>query len=326
MTLSDQHRLSVASNNATLRDIEQALLQTFGGVLAAALLLGLGGGLLVSSRFLGRVDRITSTAQLIMNGDLKQRIPLQSTNDDLDRLASTLNAMLDRINELMESLRQVSNDIAHDLRTPLSRMQQKLELAVSSNLPQEQLRKGMQAAISDTHEILGTFSALLRIAQIEAGTRKSEFARLNFSKILEQVVEDYEPVVEDNKRTLLANCAPELSLVGDRELLVQLLANLIENAIHHTPCHTQIQVSLTSKDDAIVLVVSDNGPGVPTAEFDRLFDRFYRVDRSRGGAGNGLGLSLVSAVSDLHNGTIKLRDNQPGLAVVISFPWHGPSS
>jgi signal transduction histidine kinase len=143
VTLGDQHRLSVASYNATLRDIEQALLQTFGGVLAAALFLGLGGGLLVSSRFLGRVDRITSTAQLIMNGDPKQRIPLRSTNDDLDRLAGTLNAMLDRINELMESLRQVSNDIAHDLRTPLSRMQQKLELAVASNFPEEQLRECM---------------------------------------------------------------------------------------------------------------------------------------------------------------------------------------
>jgi signal transduction histidine kinase len=161
---------------------------------------------------------------------------------------------------------------------------------------------------------------LLRIAQIEAGTRKSRFAKFDFSQLLTSVYEDFAPVIEDNSKTLMARFAPNLEIVDDRQLLTQLVVNLLENAIQHTPAGVHIVLNLVSKQNTVVLSVIDDEPGVPASDFDRLFHRFYRVDRSRSGTGNGLGLSLVRAVSDLHNGTIKFQDNKPGLLVELCLP------
>ena len=320
VALDDKHRLSVASSSAVLRDLERVFKEVFLAMLVASLVLGLGGGLLVSSRYLARIDRISSTAQSIIDGDLKQRIPLRSTSDELDRLAATLNSMLDRIHELMESLRQVSNDIAHDLRTPLSRLRQRLEGALAADLPAAAIRESLTAAIADTDSILETFGALLRIAQIETGTRKSGFQETDLGNVVETITDAYAPVLEEQCKRLELDVSQGITLFGDRELLTQLLANLIENAIQHTPEGTIVRIGLNRRGQDVLLTVADNGPGVPLDQRHRLFDRFYRGDPSRKTTGSGLGLSLVKAVADLHNATVDVRDNHPGLLVEIAFP------
>lgn len=320
VALDDKYKLSVASSAEILRDLEQVLMEVLGASLLASLLIGLGGGYWISSRYLARVDNIASTAQSIISGDLKQRIPVQSTNDELDRLAMTLNAMLDRMNELMESLRQVSNDIAHDLRTPLSRLRQRLESAHQSELSSAHTREKLNAAISDTDAILDTFSALLRIAQIEAGTRKSGFSRLDLSEVVANVGEAYAPAMQDEQKPLELNIDYGIQLNGDRELLTLLVANLIENSVRHTPTGTSVRIDLKHELDAVVLRFSDDGPGVPSDQRGKLLDRFYRADQSRNTPGSGLGLSLVKAVTDLHGATVGVTDNHPGLIIEIRFP------
>ena len=323
VALDDKYKLSVANNEVVLRDLESALAEVIAAILAASLLFGLVGGWIVSSRYLARIDRISETAQSIIAGDLTQRIPVNTSNDELDRLALTLNGMLERIGELMESLRQVSNDIAHDLRTPLSRLRQRLETASTSDSSSSEMRDSVAAAISDTDAILETFGALLRIAQIEAGTRKSGFVHLALSDLVQDVVEAYEPAIEDQDKHLVVKIEDDIAFAGDRDLLAQLVANLIENSLRHTPRNTTIRIELRRHSDGTHLVVADDGPGVPSDQKEKLFDRFYRSDQSRNTPGSGLGLSLVKAIADLHGSTIKLRDNLPGLAVEVSLPEVG---
>ena len=317
--LDDQSTLSVARSQSTVRDVERVVFEVIGWAFSATALLGLAGGLFVSSRFLSRVDSITTTAQSIIDGNLRQRIEVRATDDDLDRLSQTLNAMLDRIGELMDRLRQASNDIAHDLRTPLSRMRQRLEAALATAETADQLRDSISKAILDTDDILATFSALLRIAQIEAGTRKAAFAEIDFTRLVEDVVEAFAPSIQDEDMYLSTHLVGGIRLSGDRELLTQLIANLLENAIRHTPAGTTISVSLAHAAGKTVLSVGDTGPGVPKEVHGRLFDRFFRLDRSRTTSGSGLGLSLVKVIADLHGATIALADNQPGLRVEITF-------
>ncbi len=312
--------LSVGRSLSSIYDVEDLVLEAFAWATAATLVLGLAGGLLVSSRFLARVDSMASAAEAIIDGNLKRRLPVFRHDDDLDFLALTLNRMLDRINELMESVRQVSNDIAHDLRTPLSRLRQRLEAALATELAPDGLREAISDAIGQTDGILSTFGALLRIAHIEAGTRRSAFAPLDFSALAADVADAFTPSIQDGGSCLLAAIDPGVNIVGDKELLTQLLANLLENAIRHTPSGTPIEVRLRSFPGAVVLTVADNGPGVPAEALERLFDRFYRPEKSRTTPGSGLGLSLVKAVANLHGARVLLRDNEPGLCVELRIP------
>ena len=323
IALDASSRLSVAADLSLVEDVERAVLEAFGGALAATVLLGLAGGLFISSRSLRRVDGITSTAQAIIAGNLKHRIPVRGTSDELDRLALTLNRMLDQINELMEGIRQVSSDIAHDLRTPLSRLRHRLEASLAAPRGPDDLRDAIAAAITDTDDLLTTFSALLRIAQIEAGTRRTGFADVDLSSLVTDVVEAFAPSIQDEGKVLRPSIQEHLHLVGDRELLTQLVANLIENAIRHTPSGTVIDIQLRSESAAPRLVVADNGPGVPANARDKLFDRFFRLERSRTTPGTGLGLSLVKAIAVLHSARIEVSDNQPGLRIEIVFPEQG---
>jgi signal transduction histidine kinase len=323
VALDSSAQLSVAADLSSVEDVERAVVEAFGGAFAATVLLALGGGLFVSSRFLRRVEGITSTAQAIIAGNLKHRIPVRGTSDDLDRLALTLNRMLDQIHELMEGIRQVSSDIAHDLRTPLSRLRHRLEASLAAPSNADELHNAIAAAIGDTDDLLATFSALLRIAQIEAGTRRTGFADVDLSSLVTDVVEAFAPSIQDEGKALRLSIQENLRLVGDRELLTQLVANLIENAIRHTPSGTAIEVTLRSQSAAPRLVVADNGPGVPAEARDKLFDRFFRLERSRTTPGTGLGLSLVKAVATLHGARIEVRDNKPGLGLEVIFPEQG---
>jgi signal transduction histidine kinase len=263
---------------------------------------------------------ITRTADAIIDGDLSRRIERTGAGDDFDHLSATLNAMLDRIEGLMENLRQVSSDIAHDLRTPLSRLRQDLEEAQKRELTAAEFKRVVEGAVAEADVLLETFSALLRIAQIEAGTRRSAFRPVDLSEVLRTVVEAYAPAIEESGRTLRAEIADGVQGNGDRGLLSQLFVNLIENALHHTPAGTAITLQLSRQTAGASAEVADTGPGIPPEERAKVFRRFYRLEHSRTTPGSGLGLSTVAAIVELHHAAIELIDNRPGLRVVIRFP------
>jgi signal transduction histidine kinase len=277
------------------------------------------GGFVLSLGFLRQVEAISNTAEAIIAGDLRRRIPMRNGGDELDRLAATLNRMLERISSLMESLRQVSNDIAHDLRTPLGRLRQQLEEIRRIPRAATEYEHAIDRAIGESDDILNTFGALLRIAQIESGARKSGFHRVDLTELVEQIADTYRPVAEDEGCVFVSVAARNLTVEGDRELLAQLIVNLLENAIAHTGTGTTVLLSLEHVGTQAILSVSDNGPGVPKEELQNIFKRFYRLEQSRGAPGNGLGLSLVDAIAGLHGVDLEASQNMPGLRVTLKF-------
>jgi signal transduction histidine kinase len=318
--LSPDLWLVVGDDVGRLRQLGDDFLRVFSIGLLLALTLAAGGGAAVSLTFLKRIDSITRTAEAIIEGDIGQRISLRGSGDDLDRLANTLNRMLDRIGLLMETLRHVSTDIAHDLRTPLSHLRHALDDARERASDIGEYKAAVERAVNETDAILETFSAILRIAQIESGSRRAGFRRINLSGIVSDVAQTFAPTAEEQGHALVPEIEKDLQIVGDRELITQLTANLIDNAIRHTPSGAKIWLRLSTKNDAVFLEVCDNGIGVPPSERDKIFNRFYRGEASRTTPGNGLGLSLVSAVASLHWATIAVLDNEPGLKVQVEFP------
>ena len=318
-------RVAVGDDVARIDDVQETVLTAFGWVAVLVAALGVGGGVLLSLGFLRRLDAITRTAEAIIAGDISQRVPLRGSGDDLDRLAATLNRMLDRIAALMESLRQVSSDIAHDLRTPLSRLCQGLNAVSGRGADIADYERAIERATAEAEGILATFGALLRIAQIEAGSRRSGFSAVDLAEVARTVVEVFEPVAQDRRHALHADIAPVAPIRGDRELLVQALVNLIENALRHTPEGCTVSVTLAMAGEAIDLAVADDGPGVPPDERARILDRFYRRETSRTTPGSGLGLSLVAAVAELHQAELRVEDAGPGLRVRLRFR-HRPAA
>ena len=290
--------------------------------LAALVPAGLGG-VLVSRNFLARTDAIASTCRAIMAGNLKNRIPVRGNQDELDLLAVTINQMLGRIDALMENLHQVTNDIAHDLRTPLTHLRNGLEQALSNAQTPEEHAAALKSGIAAADDILLLFRALLRLAQVEGGARRGDFISTDLTTLLGKVREVYSAVAEDTEHTLIVEAAPPCLVLGDKELLFQLLANLVENAIVHTPVGTRIIVSLEVGAETVEIHVRDNGPGVPSAEYAKLFQRFYRREASRSTPGHGLGLAVVSAVSELHGGTVRIEpvpEGHHGMDVHVTLP------
>lgn len=312
--------LMVGDDFGKVRGIGALILRTFGWVFLVSLSLAVAGGLLLASRFLKRIDIINRTAEAIIEGDLRQRIPRRAAPDDLDRLSATLNRMLDRTNDLMDSLRHVTSDIAHDLRTPLARLRNQLEDAKANATTPEAFQAAAEKAIGEVDGLLGTFSAILRIAQIESGSRKAGFKVFCLSEVAQDIYDSFADAVADGGRSLHADIAPGINLQGDQELIVQALVNLVENAVTHTPDGTRIELRLLQDGDRIRLGVADNGLGVPENALDRIFQRFVRLEQSRGAAGNGLGLSIVAAVAELHGGTVIAANNRPGLRVELDLP------
>lgn len=282
-------------------------------------ILALGGGLLIGGIFLRRMDRVNQALQRIMDGAQDERVPPIGMGAEFSRLTRNMNLMLDRTQALMDGLRQVSTDIAHDLRTPLGRLRQHLESMRDVSGP-EALEGAIDDALAQVDEVLATFHALLRIGQIEGGAGRARFEAVNLSAVMERVRLAYETATEDAGKVLSAQIAPDLMIRGDPQLLTQLFANLIENALQHAGDGTQISLQLAESDGAIVALVADNGPGVPASERGRVVRRFYRLDASRSTAGSGLGLSLVAAIAELHGVELRLRDNSPGLLVELHFP------
>ena len=296
----------------------EAIVQALAWGIAITVLLAAAGGVALGVGFLRRIEEINRTTRFIMDGDLGQRVPASGAGDEMDQLAVNLNAMLDRIQVLMESLKRVSDDIAHDLRTPLSRLRHQLE-AARGRMP----AGGdpiIEQSIAEVDAILETFSALLRISQIEAGARRAAFSEVSLEQLASAVCEAYAPVAEDRGQQLKTQLANVLPIHGDRELLTQMVANLIENSMRHCPANVDIVVGLEQEDGAPVLRVADTGPGIPAGEREKVFRRFYRLEASRTTPGSGLGLALVKAVADLHGASIEVSDNQPGLCVAVRFP------
>ncbi len=312
--------LLVGLADSELRELRLAIASAFFWVLLGTVTLALLAGSMMSFSVLGRVEAISRASLRIVAGELGQRIEIRGTNDEFDHLAAGLNAMLDRIQSLMDGLRQVSSDIAHDLRTPLSRHRQRLELARLQGQTADELRAALDHSIRDVDSILETFGALLRIAKIGSAAEVRQFAPIDLGELVEDVVEAYRAVADEQGQTLACSTRKPLPICGNRALLTQLIANVIENALTHTPSGTAIAVSAAIEAGVPVLSVRDSGPGVPPEFREKLFRPFYRLEASRTTPGTGLGLSLVAAIAGLHGARIELSDGNPGLLFRLIFP------
>lgn len=292
----------------------------------AVLLLVLAGlaAVLVTRRTVGRIEQINATSRAIMLSGLDQRIPLRGSHDEWDRVAENLNQMLDRIETLMGEVKQASDNVAHDLRTPLTRMRGRLEKAYHNQRNGEADAALIGDTIADLDAVLGMFASITRISEIESRARKSAFRALNLAEIASEVVELYDAAAEQ-VTTRLSLCGErEVPVTGDRDLLFDAIANLVDNAIKHGRAGGRVNVTCRSTNEGAAIVVSDDGPGIPADQRDHVFKRFYRLEQSRYTPGNGLGLNLVAAVARLHGAVIALHDNAPGLTVQLSFPSHLP--
>lgn len=289
-------------------------------------LLAIVGGLMVAIRAQRRLDGIANAMTAVSHGELQTRVPIRGNNDDIDTVSRQINEALDRLSTLVETMRQVSSDIAHELKTPLNRLKMHIEDAVDGGERGQDVTQSLDNAREEADQINATFEALLRISQIEAGARKSRFRQVNLTEILTTVVEIYTDVADDAGLVLIDQVDPgrEMLVSGDRELLTQMFVNLVENAIRHCPIGTRITISEQAYREGVTAVVADNGVGIPEDEREKVFRRLYRLDKSRTTSGSGLGLSLVKAIADLHSGRVELRDNQPGLRVEVLLPLEQP--
>lgn len=315
-----RHYVFVGWSTYQLHEMEEFVAKAFLCGLAASMILALGGGIVMSRRLMRKIETVSETSRDIIRGDMKRRVPVEHGGDEFDHLAFSINAMLDRIETLMDDLRQVTTDIAHDLRTPLTRLRNRLELAQRPATDESTLRDIVAAARRETDVILDIFGALLRIAQIDSGARKEGFAVIDMGDVVDTAVEIYRPSADEKCQSLALQVMPPLQVRGDRELLTQLFANLIENAIRHSPCGARIRVSAQGHDGRVHVEVADDGPGIPDAFKDKVLQRFYRLESSRTTPGSGLGLSLAAAIARLHDAVMTLADAGPGLRVLVSVP------
>jgi signal transduction histidine kinase len=318
--IAPDERLVVAADREWIERIDRTVITVFGFAFLGASLLGLLGAFALGAFLRGRLQSFSGTAEAIIGGDIRGRMPIGPREDEFDQLARTLNRMLDRIESLVDNLRQVSSDIAHDLRTPLARLRNRLEEGMRSDLANPAGREVIEDALLRVDEVLNLFAAILRISEVESAEPQRHFAPIDLSAVASDLAESYEPAVRDGGRELIWSIEPDLAVVGDRDLLSQAGANLIENAQRHTPPGTIIRLTTTGAGGLACLRVVDSGPGVPKAERGRIIRRFTRLDTSRKAGGYGLGLSLVSAVAKLHGGRLVLDDANPGLVVTIELP------
>jgi hypothetical protein len=318
--LSPKERLVVAADDEWIARIDDTVVGVFGAAFIIACLAALVGAAILGAYLQRRLRSISRAAETIIAGDIRQRMPVNERRDEFDQLAVTLNRMLDRIEGLLENLRQVSSDVAHDLRTPLARLRTRLEQGALQSAQGADTRRVIEDSIRQVDEVLSLFAAILRIAEVESGQPRRSFAPVDLSALVTDLAESYAPAVHDGGRTLLWSVEPGLTLDGDRELLAQAIVNLVENAQRHTPKGTIIRLTSEGLDGAVSVQIEDNGPGVPNADLHRVVRRFARLESSRNTAGYGLGLNLVSAVATLHGGQLLLKSAGPGLAATIELP------
>ncbi|MGD9657242.1 MAG: sensor histidine kinase [Methylocystis sp.] len=285
-------------------------------------LVGSLGGLFVSYRMLERVDVMSASARRIMAGDMHERLAVSGAGDELDRLAENFNAMLARISELMAGLREVSDNIAHDLKTPLTRLRNRAEAALRGGSDDREHREALAAVIEESDNLIGVFNALLMIARAEAGYSSDHMAAFDADSVVRDIVEMYEPVAEEEGVRLDLTAQDGLKITGSRELLGQALVNLVDNALKYGAVGDDPRIAVDARrvGDRVEIVVSDRGPGIAPSDRERVVGRFVRLENSRSRPGSGLGLSLAAAVARMHHGALRIEDNAPGLRVVLSLP------
>jgi signal transduction histidine kinase len=318
--LSDGSRLVVAADTDPLEQIDRTILLLFEVAFCVVVTLGIGGGLVLGGFLHRKIGRIAQTAEAIISGDLLQRMSIGPRNDEFDQLSSTLNRMLDQNAALLGNLRQISGDIAHDLRTPLTRLRNHLERALAGPRGAVAHRAALRSAIEQSDEVLALFTAILRISEIEGGRMRRSFARVDLTSLVTELCEMGVPASDEGTRKFTWDVQPNVAIEGDRELIAQAFINLINNAQVHTPADAAIHVQLTSDESHARLAVTDSGPGVPVTDRERIVKRFTRLESSRSRPGHGLGLNMVAAIASVHRARLVFDDNAPGLIVSLLFP------
>jgi len=320
--LPGDFHLLVGRDMYELRATQALIARTLAWGVAITAMLALAGAVMMSRTTARRLEAINATSRRIMRGDLSQRVPTRGTRDEFDELAASLNGMLDQIQQLMEGVRHVSDNIAHDLKTPLTRLRNRLDglLRERGANADPALREQVEQALAEADALLSTFNALLRITRIEAGARREAFSDVALRNVVEDAAELYEAVAESKGQTLQVSVGAEPHVLGDRDLLFQAVANLLDNAIKYTPQHGRVELALAHGPSATRIRISDSGPGIPHKDHARVLERFVRLEDSRSTPGNGLGLSLVAAVAKLHGARVRFADAGPGLVVELEFP------
>lgn len=324
LVLESGLRLVVGRDVVERRGFTAIVFQGFLYAVVGILVFSVLAGVLTSRRVLRRIDAINATSAKIMSGNLSERIPVTKANDEFDTLATSLNAMLDRIEGLMQGLKEVTDNVAHDLKTPLTRLRTKAESALRDSAGGDAQREALETTISESDKLIKTFNALLMIARAEAGAPSGAFADVDVSAVASDVAELYEPVAEEQGLAFETAITPDVRLRANRELIGQAIVNLIENALkYYEPVEGKtgrISVSVRAAAGRVLIEVADNGPGIPPEDRARVVERFVRLEKSRTEAGSGLGLSLVDAVARLHKGDFRIEDNAPGVRAVIDLP------
>ncbi len=317
-----QGYLLVGGSDREIREVQRILLHALGWGLLATVIFAVGSAAYLARRAQQKIDLFATTLKMVGHGDIARRVPLTGSGDDLDHVAAQINGTLAHLQKLIENVNQASSDIAHDLKKPIGRLRRRLEVALRSAGGVEEFRGQVEGSLEELDSIVETFEALLSITQIEAGARKARFCQVDLAAVLAEVADIYEPVAEEAGDELRSGVAKgaRAKIHGDPELLTQLFANLIENAIRHSPKGTRIGVDLAAVADRHLAVVWDTGPGIPADERGNVFRRLYRLERARTTPGSGLGLSLVAAIAELHGAEVALKDNNPGLRIEVSFP------
>ncbi|MFL5237524.1 MAG: sensor histidine kinase [Rhizomicrobium sp.] len=312
-------QLLVARDVHERSDTERMFTTALPWSVALMLTLGLVGGAVMSRNLLKRLDQINSTSREIMAGHLSRRLPVSRAGDEFDTLARNLNRMLERIERLMKGMREVTDSVAHDLRSPLNRLRNRLEGTLRRLPVEDQEAPEIEAAITETDRLISTFDSLLLIAEAEAGAARNSMSRVNLSALAHDVWELYQPVAEENGIALEMMPAQPLEVRGNGNLLSQALANLVDNAIKYTPSGGKVTIAAEQNGKGAIVSVADNGPGIPEDDRPRAIERFVRLEASRHSPGTGLGLSLVAAVARLHEARLELCDNHPGLKASMIF-------
>lgn len=316
-------RLVVGRDIVERRSYAAVIFQAFGWGVLWIIILSVIVGVISARSVLRRVDAVSDTARKIMSGSMSERIPVTKRNDEFDGLATNLNAMLERIEQLMQGLKEVTDNVAHDLKTPLTRLRNKVEGALKDGTKPERQREALETTIEECDQLIRTFNALLLIARVEAGSPSSAFIDIDLAEVVADIVELYEPVAEDSGIIISTELAAPQKFSGNRELIGQALVNLVENAIKYAKGAKNdpaITISLRTENATTIIEVADNGAGIPVEDRTRVLERFVRLEKSRSEPGSGLGLSLVAAVARLHKGEIEILDNGPGALIRLSLP------
>ncbi len=319
--LPNGFRLLVGRDVEDRVEVRALIVSALGWSSLGALILAIVGGWLLRGAVLRRVEAINRTASAIVLGDLSHRVPTRGSSDEFDRLARTINTMLEQIEHLIEGVRNATNVVAHDLRTPLAELRSRLETLLSTRPPLAETYDELHDAVSDIDRIVGIFNALLRLAEIDSGVRRAGFRRVDLAGVATELMELYEPSAEDKHVALTVDVPSGMAVRGDPDLLAQAIGNLVDNAIKYTPCGGKVALRIASvMKDQVSVAVADSGPGIAETDKARVTERFYRGNRTAGTEGIGLGLSVVDAVARLHGGTLSFGDNGPGLEAILTLP------